>query len=414
MKLKLFLKTLFYHILSLIIITWWFVVYAISFPSSTPTWETPWWIFQANFNKIFDAITISSTNNNVGINKTNPTHKLDVVGWIYSDGTTYGVYWDGTSYGVYWKNSDSNAFGILWINNYWVYSKGNGNSGLYSIDGDSNSVTLLNYNNYWVYTISPTYTTDYSRADGGMRAPKYCDENGNNCFNAATVSWNWGILKKLTYTSSSTFTVPTWVEEVFVTIVGGWGWGGGGARWCGSVPSGNRGGWGGWSAGARIMQLVKVNSGENINITLGAGWTAGSINGWDWGNGGSSSFGSYVSVIWGGWGNGGSDTGDGQGWPGLSNGWDWQHGVGLQGWFSNSFVGGLGGSTYLWRGWGGWGWASELALWWVGGNWQFTNGWVGVKGSGGWGWGAWYSDLCPEGKKGWAGWNGYAEVIRYE
>lgn len=49
--LKSFIKTFSMVLISLFLIIWWFVAYAISFPT-TPSWEVLWWKFMNYFNKI--------------------------------------------------------------------------------------------------------------------------------------------------------------------------------------------------------------------------------------------------------------------------------------------------------------------------------------------------------------------------
>jgi hypothetical protein len=78
MKIKNFIKMLFFHILSLFLVVWWFVVYAINFPSWTPVWETSWWVFQTNFNKIFNALSFDWTRVWIGDSTPDGTLKLDV------------------------------------------------------------------------------------------------------------------------------------------------------------------------------------------------------------------------------------------------------------------------------------------------------------------------------------------------
>ena len=91
-----------------------------------------------------------------------------------------------------------------------------------------------------------------------------------------------------TYTGSAqTFTVPTSVTAVKVTVIGG---GGGGA---GGNNASQQGYWGGWG-GVGIGWFTGLTSGGTVTVTVGAGGTAGAVNG-SGGTGGTSSFGAYLS-----------------------------------------------------------------------------------------------------------------------
>jgi hypothetical protein len=89
------------------------------------------------------------------------------------------------------------------------------------------------------------------------------------------------------FTSSGTFTVPTSVTAVKVTVIGG---GGGGA---GGNTASQQGYWGGWG-GVGIGWFTGLTSGGTVTVTVGAGGTAGAVNG-SGGTGGTSSFGAYLS-----------------------------------------------------------------------------------------------------------------------
>jgi len=97
------------------------------------------------------------------------------------------------------------------------------------------------------------------------------------------------------FTSSGTFTVPTGITSVKVTVIGGGG-GGGSARvpTCGGSTGGSGGG-----GGASIKYVTGLTSGGTVSVTVGSGGTGGVPNGAG-GTGGTSSFGAYCSATGGG------------------------------------------------------------------------------------------------------------------
>lgn len=175
------------------------------------------------------------------------------------------------------------------------------------------------------------------------------------------------------FLASGTFTVPAGCTQVVVTLVGGGGAGGAGATANGSPLGG-----GGGSAGAYYLMVPVggLTPGAQIAVTVGAGGLANGNYGLVAGNGGSSSFGGYVSVVGGNGGNGGycnyAGRGMGAGGPAVGG----LSGAGLAGAGAN---GGAGGSIPLFysvggataggaanpgagygsggSGGGGWGWA---------------------------------------------------------
>lgn len=104
-----------------------------------------------------------------------------------------------------------------------------------------------------------------------------------------------------TFTTNGTFTVPTGVSRVFVTLVGG---GGGGA---GSLSGAPYFGGGGGGGGVVFKSTQTVTPGQTIAVTIGAGGAGGlgsnfggtyaTSNG---ASGGTTSFGALVSVSGGG------------------------------------------------------------------------------------------------------------------
>ena len=71
-----------------------------------------------------------------------------------------------------------------------------------------------------------------------------------------------------TFSTSGTFTVPTGITAVWVTMTGGGGGGAGGAFSGGS-------GAGGGASSVILAQRISVTNGENIVVTIGTGGAGG-------------------------------------------------------------------------------------------------------------------------------------------
>lgn len=112
-----------------------------------------------------------------------------------------------------------------------------------------------------------------------------------------------------TFTSSGTFTVPSGVTKVKVTVVGG---GGGG----GSTTTGPGSGGG---AGATAIKICTVSPGQSIAVTIGSG-TGFSAAGANGASGGTSSFGAFCSATGGVGGAGGAAAAAGGGGGTASGG----------------------------------------------------------------------------------------------
>lgn len=113
-----------------------------------------------------------------------------------------------------------------------------------------------------------------------------------------------------TFTSSGTFSVPAGVNRVFVLCVGG----GGGGGVYNSTEVGTSGTYttialGGGGGGA-VSGWIDVTPGQNIAVTVGSGGAGGVFGGAVPGNGGSSSFGGFLTAT-GGTGGNGSTSGTG-------------------------------------------------------------------------------------------------------
>ncbi len=93
----------------------------------------------------------------------------------------------------------------------------------------------------------------------------------------------------VSFTSSTTWTVPTGVTSVSYLVVGGGGGGGGAHQGAGSGGSGGGGGSGGYRTGT-----LSVTPGASVTVTVGAGGSAGAAN-TTGGTGGDSVFSSITS-----------------------------------------------------------------------------------------------------------------------
>lgn len=95
------------------------------------------------------------------------------------------------------------------------------------------------------------------------------------------------------FTSNGTFTIPTGITKVKVTVVGGGGGSGGAsASFCAAGYSGGGGG-----GGAAIKYLTGLTPGNTLTVTVGAAGTAGSSSPGNGGTGGNSSVASGTQTI---------------------------------------------------------------------------------------------------------------------
>ncbi len=119
------------------------------------------------------------------------------------------------------------------------------------------------------------------------------------------------------FTSSGTFTVPSGITAVKVTVAGGGG-GGGSSRspTCGV----SQGGYGG-GGGLAIKWITGLTPGGTVTVTVGAGGAGGTPNNAG-STGGTSSFGAYCSATGGGGGGHGFNGTGSQGSQGTATGGD--------------------------------------------------------------------------------------------
>lgn len=121
------------------------------------------------------------------------------------------------------------------------------------------------------------------------------------------------------FTANGNFTVPSGVQTVYVTAIGGGGGGGGGA---GYYNGGSAGAGGGGAGRSAIKVPVQVTPGSIIPVTIGSAGVRGTGGGpggvgQNGGNGGTTSFGTFITLAGGGGGtaggvnNGGKDGGVG-------------------------------------------------------------------------------------------------------
>lgn len=145
--------------------------------------------------------------------------------------------------------------------------------------------TILDY--FWANTVQEELAAIVEQGTGGA-----LDPSNDNQVLAAIRNLIAGIPRgywAYANTSSSTnFVVPAGVTTIDVEL-----WGGG----AGSYASYGTKRSGGGGAGAYARRRIAVTPGQSIPVTIGAGGAAGSTVGPSWpGNGGTTSFGSYVSA----------------------------------------------------------------------------------------------------------------------
>jgi hypothetical protein len=119
---------------------------------------------------------------------------------------------------------------------------------------------------------------------------QFMQTNGSGVLSFATATSYIGPSSQL-FTSSGTFTVPSGITAVKITVVGGGGGGAGVPGSCGFTAAFN-GGYG----GTAIAFVTGLTPGGTISITVGAAGTAGAAGNNAGGTGGTSSAGAYASA----------------------------------------------------------------------------------------------------------------------
>jgi hypothetical protein len=184
-------------------------------------------------------------------------------------------------------------------------------------------------------TVSSSFTLTLPAADG--TSGQVLQTNGSGALSFATPAAGGGLQSMQVFTSSGTWTKPSGITKVRVTVIGG---GGGGSR----HGSGNNGGGG---AGAAV-KLIDVSAVSTVSVTVGAGGSGGTSASPNGGNGGSSSFGAYCSANGG---TGGASGSNDFGVGGTATGGDYnirgQNGSGSVSNNSPLPTGGTGGSSLL-------------------------------------------------------------------
>ena len=133
-----------------------------------------------------------------------------------------------------------------------------------------------------VSKVEATYTTTipaHEPADGSVTAAKLASGLG------------FGLTSMQVFTSSGTWTKPSGITKVKVTVVGGGG-GGGGVPSIAAINPGSAGGGGGGTA----IEVIDVSSTSSATVTIGAGGAGGTSSGTIGTTGGTSSFGSFCSA----------------------------------------------------------------------------------------------------------------------
>jgi hypothetical protein len=180
------------------------------------------------------------------------------------------------------------------------------------------SIATQAANNVTITGGSITGITDITVADGGTGRSSLTAENvllgdGTNAVKFVAPGTNGNVLQSngttwtsaalsipaayagvnaQVFTANGTFTIPTGITRVKVTVVGGGGGSGGTFSAC--IPGISGGGGGG---GTAIKWLTSLTPGNTLSVTVGAGGTAGAATPGNGGAGGNSSVASGTQSI---------------------------------------------------------------------------------------------------------------------
>lgn len=228
--------------------------------------------------------------------------------------------------------------------------------------GGLGTMSTQNANNVNITGGSVAGITDLAVADGGTGASSFTANNvllgnGTSSFQTVAPSTSGNVLTSngttwssstlpasalgvngQVFTGNGTFTIPTGVTRVKVTVVGG---GGGGCNGGGFGQNGTRGGGGG--GGTAIKYLTGLTPGNTLAVTVGSGGAGGVAGGNPGGNSTVSSGTQSISTITGGGGGEGAVTFGHWTVGGIGSGGD----LNIRGSGSQSGGDGVGGSSTM-------------------------------------------------------------------
>ncbi|MDO8492131.1 MAG: hypothetical protein Q7S34_00630 [bacterium] len=239
---------------------------------------------------------------NVGLGTVSPSARLHTIG-----SSATNMILDNSAGGNNWFQIRSGAVS----KGYFGYLS-TGSAGLAFLNaagsGEANML-ITDAGNVGIGTVSPAQKLDVA---GNIKGTQLCI--GADCRNAWPAGATGETHGKQKFTSSGSFTVPTGVTTVWVSMSGGGGGGGGNYAFYA--------GGGGGGADAVLAQQLTVTSNATYGVTVGNGGAGGlARSGAPGGTGGSSNFGGLLAVAGGVGGVGGSSGGEAGG-SGGSRGTD--------------------------------------------------------------------------------------------
>ena len=188
----------------------------------------------------------------------------------------------------------------LLANNVNTSGQLNGATGLYGTISVSNLPTVTPAYGGTGTTATPTNGQIHIGNGSGFTLATLTAGTGMSITNGAgSITLNSsslpGVLGQV-FTSNGTFTIPSGVTALKVTVVGGGGGGAGGSSYIICCTASSRSGGGGAGAGAAISYLTGLTPGNTISVTVGVGGSSGSGNS-SAGSGGTSSVSSGTQSI---------------------------------------------------------------------------------------------------------------------